>query len=160
MGRNYRKYVVTLAVGAVVLAATTLLTGPGAPRRARDPSRYRYVHCPDCLREKLYTPDALDVPCAYCDKRLVPTETSVGDRADRAGRYGTMYSLLGVEAVALMAVLLYLARPRPPGEDEFLYIACEKCTQKIRYLERQIGQTAMCPRCKSTFVCPEAEDGV
>ena len=155
----HRKYVITLGVGAVVLALTALIASPGRPRRAADPSRYRYVHCPECMREKTYTPDALDLPCQYCDKRLVPTELSVGDRNARTGKYGQMISLLVVELVALMGVILFLARPRTAGPDaDFLYIACEKCTQKIRYLERQIGQTAMCPRCKSTFVCPEAED--
>lgn len=155
-----RKYVIALAVGAVVIALTVLLTSPGRPRRATDPSRYRYMHCPACYREKPYTPAGFDQPCQYCEKSLVPTEQSVGDAGGRSERYGKMAALIGLEVVALMAILVFLARPRPVDPDgEFLYIACENCTQKIRYLERQIGQTAMCPRCKTTFVCPEAEDG-
>lgn len=154
-----RKYVVALAVGAVTIVLTALLNSPGRPRRATDPSKYRYMHCPACYREKPYTPAGLDQPCQYCEKQLVPTEQTVDGAGGRSERYGKMAALIGLEVVALMAVIVFLARPRPVDSDgDYLYIACDMCTQKIRYLERQIGHTAMCPRCKTTFVFPEAED--
>jgi len=36
---------------------------------------------------------------------------------------------------------------------------CEKCRQKIRYREQQIGLAAMCRRCKHAFTYPEEDRG-
>jgi len=73
--------------------------------------------------------------------------------------YTTMILLLFVEAILLMAAAWLIAKRSVPSEEEnFLYINCEKCRQKIRYHEQQVGMAAMCRRCKHAFVYPDADD--
>jgi len=67
-----------------------------------------------------------------------------------------MYVLLFAESVAAMAAVLLVGYKRPRSEEEdYLYINCEKCRQKIRYRVQQVGLAAMCRRCGQTFVYPE-----
>jgi uncharacterized paraquat-inducible protein A len=70
-----------------------------------------------------------------------------------------MFMLVLVELLAVMATVWYVLRPRTEDPDaDYFYINCEKCKQKIRYRERQVGNTAMCPRCRTPFVYPEIDD--
>jgi hypothetical protein len=67
-----------------------------------------------------------------------------------------MFALLFAESVvAMAAVLLVGHKHHKSEEDDYLYINCEKCRQKIRYRVQQVGLAAMCRRCGQTFVYPE-----
>src|SRR5262249_27660233 len=66
-----------------------------------------------------------------------------------------MFAVLYVELLVVMATIWWMSRKRAvAGEGTFLYMNCKKCKQKIRYHERQIGYSAMCRRCKHSFVYP------
>jgi ribosomal protein S27E len=157
-----RKIGFVLAAAVVVMAATAWAAYPSRKRATGDPSKYRYMHCPKCGREKMYTPAAAEQPCLYCEKPLVPTEESILQTGREPNNpYGKMFLALYAELLAVMAAVWYISKPRPEQADEdFLYLNCQKCRQKIRYREQQIGLAAMCRRCKHAFLYPpEGEDG-
>jgi hypothetical protein len=153
-----RKYIVVLVAGALVMATTAwVLFPPRKPKSVGDPSTYKFMHCPKCFREKMYTPDVADKLCLYCDKPMVPTTErfSESNAAKAKSPYGLMFALLYVELLAVMAAIWWMSRKRTiDGDGESLYMNCPKCKQKIRYHERQIGYAAMCRRCKNSFIYP------
>jgi hypothetical protein len=148
-----------LSVGIIVIGLTVWLTWPTAPRTPGDPSRYKFLHCPQCEREDRYTPAAAEKACLYCEKELVPTEQSIKDRGGRPSPYGRMFTLVAAELIALMALVLFLGRARwGDAADEYYYFNCGRCRQKIRYRIRQVGLAAICPRCKAAFTYPEVSE--
>jgi ribosomal protein S27E len=150
------KYAVVLGAFALIMAGTAWATYPSSkPKPASDPSRLRYLHCPQCLRERMYTPQDAEKPCLYCDKRLVATEESIKNTGSPGNPYTLMFVLLFAESVVAMAAVLLVGHNRHKSEDDYLYINCEKCRQKIRYRVQQVGLAAMCRRCGQTFVYPE-----
>ena len=73
-----RKYLFILIPGFLLIVATAWFTyPPSKPKSIGDPSKYRYMHCPECNRESMYSPTAFEKPCLYCDKALVATEESI-----------------------------------------------------------------------------------
>ena len=71
-----------------------------------------------------------------------------------------MFLFVFAELVAIMAGVWFVGRPRPEDpEEDFLYINCGKCKQRIRFRRDQVGQRAMCRRCKHTFTYPEEDPG-
>lgn len=153
-----RKILIVLIAGASIIAATAWLTYPGKPARIRDSSNYRYLHCPQCKREKMFSPSALDQKCLYCDKEQVPTEESIAKTGVGPSPFARMFLLIFAELLAIMAAFWLVTRRRgDDGSDEFLYFNCEKCRQRIRYRLQQIGQSAACRRCKHPFVYPEED---
>jgi hypothetical protein len=153
-----RKLVYVLAVGAILMGVTGWLTFPSRIRSVSETSKVRYVYCPDCEREQTYTPTSFDNPCLYCEKRLVGTEESIKLRGGAPNPYGRMFVFLYVELLILMAAFWFVSRKRPgQNEEDYLYMNCEKCRQKIRYLDNKIGQVAICRRCKHCFHYPEEE---
>ena len=152
-----RKYAVVLGAFALIMAATAWATYPSSkPKPVADPSKLGYLHCPQCLRERMYTPPDADKPCPYCEKHLVATEESIKKTGEPRNPYGLMFVVMYVELLAAMAVIWFMSRKRPRSEEEdYLYINCEKCRQKIRYRMQQVGFSAMCRRCGQTFVYPE-----
>jgi ribosomal protein S27E len=156
-----RKYIAIIVPGVILISATVWLTLPTTrPTKIDDFSKIRYMHCPDCNREWPFSPDKYEHPCPYCDRRLIATEQSVKVNGTGPSPYSTLVLLVFVELLAIMAVLWFVSRPRTHDpEDDFLYINCEKCKQKIRFRRDQVGQRAMCRRCKHTFIYPEEETG-
>jgi uncharacterized paraquat-inducible protein A len=151
------KYIWLLGGGVAVIAATVWTTRPAPPKSVGDPSRFRFLYCPECGREKAYTPVEKDHQCLYCDKPMIGAAESI-KQARGTSPYARTAMLVFTELVGLMAVAWYLARPRPTDPDEeFIYYFCEGCGQKIRYRETQIGHMALCPRCKRPFVFPELD---
>ncbi|HEX3146929.1 MAG TPA: hypothetical protein VHR66_02540 [Gemmataceae bacterium] len=154
------RLLLVLSLGAAIMAATVWLTYPGVTKSSLDPAKRRYMHCPECGRERMYHPDLFDQPCPYCEKRLVATEESVKAKSGGpASPFGLMYSVLGVELVALMAAILLTVKLRPPSpSEEEYYFNCGHCGQKIRYRFAQIGAAALCPRCKRGITFPDVGD--
>jgi ribosomal protein S27E len=151
------KYAVVLGAFALIMAATAWATYPSSkPKPVADPSKLGYLHCPQCLRERMYTPTDADIPCPYCDRRLVATEESIKKTGNPGNPHSFMFVLLFAESVVAMAAVLVVGHKRHKSEEEdYLYINCEKCRQKIRYRVQQVGLAAMCRRCGQTFVYPE-----
>jgi uncharacterized paraquat-inducible protein A len=155
-----RKHI-ALGVALLVMAGTVWFTLPADKARPEgDPSKYRFLHCPECQRENMYSPGAAEQPCRYCEKKLVPTVDSVKQPgAAGSSPYNRMGILLLVEAFVLLALTWLLFRPRPEDQDaNYLYINCDRCRQKIRYHVNQVGQAAMCRRCKHAFRYPEGDE--
>jgi ribosomal protein S27E len=153
------KYIFVFALSAAMMAATAWATFPGKTRSLGDPSKLRYMHCPECERESMYSPAASEKPCQYCDKSLVPTEDSIKVTGAGGSPYTRMFLAIFVEVLGLMAIVWLMGRKRHEKEEGFLYMNCDSCRQKIRYREGQIGQVAMCRRCKSPFLYPSESVG-
>jgi hypothetical protein len=67
--------------------------------------------------------------------------------------YRNLVIALIVEFNILLGAVVYVCRPRRPGEEEVkqMRMRCHKCHQKIRYPENKIGWQGRCPRCKVTL---------
>jgi ribosomal protein S27E len=152
-----RKTLSVLAVGLLIMAATGYLAYPSQPKSLADLSKAKFMHCPKCMREKMYTPAGIDIPCAYCEKPLIATTESVTKTGNKpASPYSQLTMLLLVEVVLLMGAIWYVTRKKTADvEEEYFYFNCPKCKQKIRYRQHQIGVTAQCRRCRKAFVYPE-----
>ena len=152
-----RKLLSLLAAGLLILAGTAYLAYPSKPKSLVDTSKAKYMHCPKCMKEKMYTPAGIDIPCPYCEKPLVATTESVTKSGSTpSSPYSQLYMLLLVESVLLLAALWYVTRKKSAdGEEEFFYFNCPKCSQKIRYHQHQVGIQAQCRRCRKAFVYPE-----
>ena len=63
-------------------------------------------------------------------------------------------------AAALLFTLLagaagyFLVRAPARTAHVFLYFRCQRCRQKMRYLESKVGKAAVCPRCRMRWVLP------
>jgi len=152
-----RKLLSVLAVGVLIMAGTAYLVYPSRSKSLVDLSKAKYMHCPKCIKEKMYTPAGFDIPCPYCEKPLVATTESVTNSGSTpSSPYTQLYMLLLVEVVILLAAIWYVTRPKAlHGDEEFFYFNCPKCKQKIRYRQHQIGLQAQCRRCRKAFVYPE-----
>jgi len=145
-----------IVVGTLLLGTTAWMTYPVPPKRSSDTSKFRYMHCPQCEREQTYSPDVFDKPCLYCEKRLVGTEESIKRSGGAPNPYGRMFIFMYVELLILMGAFWIVSRKRSGNQEEdYLYMNCEKCRQKIRYPEDKIGRVALCRRCKHCFQYPE-----
>jgi ribosomal protein S27E len=157
MHRNWKRFLIVLVLGLVVMGTTAWLTYPRKPKRSlAELSQYRYMHCPDCKHEGSFAQDALDKPCPVCgsEKGLVPTLESVKGKAE-SSPYTKMTAALFVEVVVLMGAVWLVLRPRDrSGEAAYLRMRCPKCGQKLRYTEDHIGQAGACRKCKKVFVFP------
>src|SRR5262245_62318000 len=153
-----RQIVITLVVGAAVVAVTVWLTYPKTTTLIGDPSKYKFMHCSRCGREVKFDVDHYDSGCQKCGGRLNPTQESIAVTGRPPNPYFKMAALVLVDLIVVMAAILWVTRRRLAEPDEdFLYMNCEKCRQKIRYREQQIGLAAMCRRCKPAFMYPEEE---
>lgn len=154
-----RKILAILAAGATLIAGTVWVTYPSSkPKSIGDPAKYRFMHCPECNRESMYTPAAYEKPCPYCDKSLIATEVSIKESGGAGNPFNQMFLCVLTELIAIMGGIWFVTRPRPKNLDEdYLYINCEKCRQKLRYHVAKIGQMAMCSRCRHPFIYPEEE---
>lgn len=145
-----------MVAGALLMGATAWATFPSASKQSGDASKFHFMHCPECEREQTYTQAAFEAPCLYCEKRLVGTEMSIKPPGNTPNRYGRMFIFLYVEVLVIMAVVWFVSRDRDrPKEEDYLYMNCENCRQKIRYTEKKIGHVAICRRCKHCFHYPE-----
>lgn len=152
-----RKLLSVLAAGALIMAGTAYMAYPSKPKSLVDPSNCKYMHCPKCMKEKMYSPAGIDIPCPYCEKPLIATAEAVTKSGSAPSNpYSRLYMLLLVEVVLLLAAIWYVTRPKAiHGDEEYFYFNCPKCSQKLRYREYQIGLQAQCRRCKKAFLYPE-----
>jgi uncharacterized paraquat-inducible protein A len=152
------KTLLVMVAGAVLMGTTAWLTYPTHPNRSSDSSKFRYMHCPECERQQTYSLEGADKTCLYCEKRLVGTEESIKRGGSAPNPYGRMFIFLYAELLLVIAAYWIVSRSRPGQDAEnYLYMNCEKCRQRIRYHERKVGQVAICRRCKHCFNYPEEE---
>src|SRR5262249_6332751 len=96
-----RKYLTILLPGAILVAVTVWLTYPESKTKSiGDPSKYRFMHCPECKRESIYSPSAFEKGCRDCDKSLIGTETSIKQNGTVASPFNRMFLYVFVELVA------------------------------------------------------------
>ncbi len=155
-----RLVVLVLAIGAIAIGATVWAVFPRKPKAVDDPRKYHFMHCPECLREQVYSARGLDTKCPECDKTLVPTEKSIKETGTGAA-YKRMLVYVLAESVAILGALVYiLYNPPPPKEMEQYYTRCpnRKCKRRMRYPASRAGMMAQCPRCKTTFCNPTVEE--
>lgn len=151
-----RQIIFTVAAGALLIAITGWVAYPAAPKKAaEDPSKHRFMHCPECKRETIYSIAGPNQVCPRCDKKYVATAQSIKSATPAHNRFKPMVALILVELYAVAGAILVITRRRSQAEDEFYYFNCGKCRQRIRYREKQIGLGAMCRRCRQPFRYPE-----
>jgi hypothetical protein len=65
-----------------------------------------------------------------------------------------MFLWIYADLVLLMGLVYWVTKPRIGKEvqEEAHHMRCPKCKQKIRFVEKQIGNSAKCPRCKLAIV--------
>ena len=156
-----RTVIATLVVGCMVIATTAWLTLPRNSKQKGDPSKFRFMHCPKCLRESTYSPEGIEKPCLYCEKPLVGTIESVRISGPLHSQYKRMVAFLLVEVNCLLGIVVYLLyHPPSAGEQEFYYTECPKrsCRRRMRYAAGRAGAKAQCPLCKTKFINPTLED--
>jgi hypothetical protein len=156
-----RVHLLVLTVGVSVIVGTAWLTFPRQARSKRDPSKFRFMHCPQCMRESMYSPSGYEKPCMHCDKPLVATVESVSITGASRNPYGRMFALILVEANVVLGILVYLLyHPPPPPETVQYYTNCpnRKCKRRMRYPANRAGAEAQCPLCKTRFVNPTLEE--
>jgi predicted amidophosphoribosyltransferase len=146
-----------LGAGALVIGATVWLTYPSSTSSfISDPSKYQFMYCPHCDKEEKFDLDKFANGCKKCGSEFVPTEKSIAATGRPPSPYVRMFMLIFAELLVTMAAVWFIGRPRSRDpEEDYLYINCVKCKQRIRYRVEQVGQMAMCRRCKRPFRYPE-----
>jgi uncharacterized paraquat-inducible protein A len=125
---------------------------------------------PKKLGEKKVDPNR----CPHCNKQLSPHAKATGECTSCHGAVGDKGKLAAREKFQRTVVTVLLAgfavlfvvnvavfvrsRVGKNTEEAFFYLHCRKCTRKVRYRERQIGQFARCPMCKTLMRFPEPPD--
>lgn len=152
------KAAVVIALGVLLVGITIWRTHPGRQKRTSiDYAKAKYMHCPQCNAEVRYEDSKLDAECVQCGstKGMVATEETIKQQGTRS-RYGRMIAFLMPEVCLFLTALWFVLRPRPDaGSNEFRYMRCAKCSQKLRYRTAQVGGAGACSRCKRVFVFPE-----
>jgi|GEM_PF-3242918 ribosomal protein S27E len=157
-----RRVLFTLVVGTFVVAITVAATYPRADSKppAADTSRFRFMHCPECDRETKYSSREVDERCPRCDKKMIPTIESIAVTGKHNSRFKLMFALVLMKLCAIMAAALLVKHLPGQLQNEFYYVNCQKCGQKIRYNEGKVGRSAACPRCKGMFTFPPVSDEI
>ncbi len=151
-----RKLLAIVAVGTVVILLSAWLAYP-VPQVVPEKERH-YLHCPKCLRELAYSPERAARGCPRCGEhqKLVPTRESLAKTGHPPAPLTRILAVAVIEVNLLLLVLigysLYTRRRSP--NDEYLYMECSHCEQKLRYRAARIGQVGQCPRCKHRLVFP------
>ncbi len=155
-----RTLIAILGAGVVVVALTPWLAWP-APPKSVPPEDRRFLHCPNCLKESIYSPKAEEDGCKRCGPEfsLVATKLSLKETGPAADAWATLVPVLLVEFTLLLGAVLgyvYFARQAKKEQDEnYLYTDCRKCHQRLRYSPEKIGKAGLCPRCRYGFVFPQ-----
>src|SRR5690348_9021488 len=133
-----RKLLLTALAGTLVMALSAWLMSSEARPTLKPDAKYRFMHCRNCGKEKLYDPDKLN-ECFRCGEGhpMFPTEESIAKTGLPPSPYGRMIAPLILEFNILLALLWYLSRPARRGgseeDTEYLYTRCVKCRRKLRY---------------------------
>src|SRR4051812_42102705 len=156
-----------VATTGLIALVTLLLWLQEQPDRPAG-KEYTNLHCPECRLELTYSAAQDGKPCPQCGAsgpRMVPTVGSfVSGEADRGpGRFGNFLAAF-VIASALVEAALYgwvlRERARARAEEEArlrqLVCRCPFCSRKIGYPQTRIGTGAVCARCKTAFLLPDA----
>ncbi|MBY0232007.1 MAG: hypothetical protein K2W96_22210 [Gemmataceae bacterium] len=159
-----RKLIAILVVGGLVIGITPWLAWPTAhPPPA--PADRRYLHCPKCLAETVYSEKAEEQGCKRCGPDgppLVATKESLKQTGIAPGPWASLLPWLLVESVLLLAAVLayvtwFKQSAATINEEDYLYTHCAKCTQKLRYHKDKVGRAGVCPRCRRGLVFPPPE---
>jgi ribosomal protein S27E len=140
-----------LILGLVAMGGIIWATYPR--RLAEEVGPYKYVHCPNCRRESMYSNLEQFSMCKVCGEKLIPTVKSIQETGRAHNPYTKMFLCIYAELVVIMGLVCFVTRPRDKISDEtFFHLRCERCKQKIRFTESQVGGKAKCPRCKLPVV--------
>ena len=152
-----RKLIAILVSGLVVMALTPWLAWPSAAKSLPLEER-RFLHCPNCEKEGLYSQRAEDEGCKRCGPGfpLVATKEPLKTTGPPPNPYAHLLPLFLIEMTLLLAAILgylYFGKSAKSDED-YLYTNCEKCQQKLRYSAERVGRAGVCPRCRRGLVFP------
>jgi Zn finger protein HypA/HybF involved in hydrogenase expression len=142
----------------VVWFVVTLLTSTETRSGPAAKSQPGQASCPNCGRP-LSQKAVMAGECPYC--KIDNPEKA---KLVKPGDYSVFRSpwipglLIGFFCVVLTVNVAFFVRRLKLGtkpEDNFYHVNCHKCTRKVRYRQKQIGQFARCPICKQLMRFPE-----
>jgi hypothetical protein len=148
------------------LAAWQLFGGSDAEADNDPGKHFTHMHCSACKEEMAYDPRGVGQTCAMCGAGVyVATVSSLEDQEESLSVTGRIWVYLLFAAVLLQA-LAYITvahwRRLRRAADEFLnrllVCRCPFCQRKIGYRAPRVGAGVVCPRCKTAFELPAAED--
>jgi hypothetical protein len=145
-------------LGVLVVGLTVWLTNPNRQKRAAvNYAKAKYMHCPECRAEVKFDDAKMDLECIQCgaSKGMIATEQSIKETGTKS-RYARTLAFVMPEICLLLTLLWFVLRPRPGAEgEEYRYMRCARCSQKLRYRATQVGAPGACSRCKRAFLFPE-----
>jgi hypothetical protein len=148
---------IVVALGIGVIGFTVWRTYPHATKKVSllDPN-LKFMHCPECETEARFDIADVEKPCRQCgyELGLVPTVDSIKLQSARSP-YGKMVAFLVPEILVFLAALWYVLKPPPVTVENYRYMRCSHCGQKLRYRAVQIGALGACSRCKKPLRFPE-----
>jgi DNA-directed RNA polymerase subunit RPC12/RpoP len=147
-----------VVLGLLIIGLTVWRTHPGRQKRPiGNYAKAQFMHCPECRAEMRFDEKKLEAECPQCgaEKGMVATEESA-TKAGTKSRYGRMVAFVMPELCLFLTALWFVLKPRPDAEnDEYRYMRCANCSQKLRYRTTQVGAPGACSRCKRAFLFPE-----
>lgn len=152
-----------LVIGGVfavlMLAATLYFTLGGSAKKGEEP---RFLHCPNCLNEMMYSAKMSGQPCLACGEKgayLKPTVQSI-NAPSRTGSLVAMFFIVFVlgEVVVYLYFLRRQAITSQTAVIPRLKCRCPKCKRKIGYPANKVGIEAICPGCRKTLTLPAAAE--
>ena len=145
-----------LAVGLLAWVVLTLFTSGDTRTEAAKLDNGR---CPECGQELPQAVKEFGGECPFCKlngKSVEVGRARAGTSIFRGPAIPTTLVVCFVLLVLVHAVFLVRQRAAANKEDEDYYLVnCRKCGRRLRYRERQVGQLAKCPMCRTVIMFPK-----
>ncbi len=169
--RSFRKrwiqVVVILFSGLLALGLTDLILAPKeSPGKAKDPSKYKYLHCNICKLEMSYSKEMDSKQCPKCVAPkpvgyFTPTVNSIKTGSGDSSPWRWFYLAAAIETLSMLSGIVYLLYlPVPDPSTTFYVCQCPNCNQKMRFRQGSLGQIGVCPRCKRPTRFPNEYEAV
>ena len=97
--------------------------------------------------------------CPYCEAKGKHVLVGKGSNDPSIWRGpGIPIALLVMSALLLVVHAFFLVRKRLALREEEIYVtSCRKCSRRLRYRQKQAGQVARCPACRTVVFFPKID---
>ncbi len=145
-----------IALG-VALAAWLLVMFVFAPEAKLAPGAADDSHCPECGHALPGRLAETGGECPFCKMQGKTVPVGRGRRSAARGP-AVPLALGGLIGALLVVHGVFLVRQRMAARqqhEDLYYVNCRKCDRRLRYRERQVGQLAKCPACRTVIMFPK-----
>ena len=169
--RSFRKrwvQVCAILLGCVFALVITnrVLAPKEIPGKAKDKSRYKFLHCNICKLEIGYSEMLDGKQCMKCIAPkpvgyFVATENSIKSGSGDGSPWVWFYLAASIEvfgSVGWIVYLLYL--PVPDPTTTFYIYSCPNCNHRMRFRRTSLGHLGACSKCKRPFRFPDEDEAV